>query len=84
MKRLLAALLFASLSVISFSQTAAQPGADTVATAPPPAHSATAEQIRAYFELVHMDKTVHGAMEQMLRRQGRRLRRIFRIRCGRI
>jgi hypothetical protein len=67
MKRLIATLLFAFVSTVSFSQTAAQPGADTVAATPPPAHPASAEQIRAYFELVHMDKTVHGAMEQMLR-----------------
>ena len=61
MKRLLAALLFAYFSVVSFAQTAAQPGADA------PAHPATAEQVREYFLLVHLDRSVHGAMEQMLK-----------------
>ena len=65
MKRRFAVLLFASLSVVSVAQTATQSGA--AAAAPAPAHPATAEQVREYFQLVHLDKTVHGAMEQMLK-----------------
>jgi hypothetical protein len=65
MKRLLAALLFAYFSVVSFAQTAAQPGGGAATAAP--VHPATAEQVREYFLLVHLDKSVHGAMEQMLK-----------------
>lgn len=31
-----------------------------------PLHPATEEQVREYFQVVHLDKAVHGAMEQML------------------
>lgn len=65
MKRLCAALLFASLTVVSLAQTATPPGA---AAAPaPPANPATPEQIREYFQIVHLDQTIHAVMEQMLK-----------------
>jgi hypothetical protein len=65
MKRLCVALLFASLSIASLAQTAPQPGA---AAAPaPPAHPASPEQIREYFQMVHLDQTVHAVMDQMLK-----------------
>ncbi len=65
MKRLFAALLFASLSFVSPGQTATQSGAEAASAVP--LRPATPEQVREYFQLVHLDKSVHGAMEQMLK-----------------
>ena len=65
MKRLIAALLFASLSFVSSGQTATQSSAEVASAVP--LHPATPEQVREYFQLVHLDKSVHGAMEQMLK-----------------
>jgi hypothetical protein len=64
MNRLFAALLFVSLSVSpSSTQTVPQAGVSTTSA---PTHPATPEQIREYFKLVRLDKTVHTLMEQML------------------
>jgi uncharacterized protein len=65
MKRLFAALLFVSLSVSpSFTQTVPQA---EVSTTSAPTHPATPEQIREYFKLVQLDRTVQGLMEHMLK-----------------
>ena len=68
MKYLLAALLFVALPAPpSVAQTQPQAAASTAAPASAPEHPATADQVREYFKLIHLDQTVHSMMESMLR-----------------